>query len=335
LGIDRRGLEKDCEAASKGFRSVFHPNDRQGYQVFTAVFRNILNRVDSFLWFPAFSETSALEGLVAVVNRNSDRLGGLEAQFKAWPLVPCPVVRISWSSEVPRDCVWAFDSYPSAVSDTQKWVEGTLCRLKLCPYTAGLSRAAVGLEAVNIPKGSIAIRQCTKVNVSAASVLAGMFWEGVSELATLSQQQVATLLLIAPAVYDKNFEEFVSTCDDLIEPSVQATKADQIVGRAWFHPLYDTKVVGHSSILPGHALPSNMVEGFVQEQVIADKKPNTEDIARANNAVRRTPHATINLLRRSQLKAAKQVEAVSSGSKPNSIYVRNVLRILADGSLLR
>jgi hypothetical protein len=78
-----------------------------------------------------------------------------------------------------------------------------------------------------------------------------------------------------------------------------------------------------------------MVEGFVNQYTNdSHKQPNQDTIARANDAVRWTPHATINLLRRSQLTAAKQVEAASSNKKPNAVYARNVLRIIDDRTLL-
>jgi 16S rRNA C967 or C1407 C5-methylase (RsmB/RsmF family) len=77
-----------------------------------------------------------------------------------------------------------------------------------------------------------------------------------------------------------------------------------------------------------------MVKGFV-EKYNADCVPDEAVIAHANDAVRWTPHATINLLRRSQLSAAKKLEAAAPNSKPNAIYARNVLRIIEDTTLLQ
>lgn len=77
-----------------------------------------------------------------------------------------------------------------------------------------------------------------------------------------------------------------------------------------------------------------MVKGFV-EKYNTDSILDEAAIAHANDAVRWTPHATINLLRRSQLTAAKTLEAAASNSKPNAIYARNVLRIIKDKTLLQ
>ena len=148
------------------------------------------------------------------------------------------------------------------------------------------------------------------------------------------EEEVATSLLLAPAVYDNKFVEFAAVCDDLIEASVQVVHADQIVGRAWFHPNYNAACVGHNTIIPGHALPATMVQGFIDTTMSESTgRPSLERVAQANDAVRWTPHATINLLRRSQLNAAKQVEASSTNKKPNAIYARNVVKILADQKL--
>jgi hypothetical protein len=77
-----------------------------------------------------------------------------------------------------------------------------------------------------------------------------------------------------------------------------------------------------------------MVQGFLNHYYGNDISYSRETLARANDAVRWTPHATINLLRRSQLSAAKKVEASAPNKKPNAVYARNVLRIIDDNKLL-
>ena len=230
-----------------------------------------------------------------------------------------------------------------AIRETEQWVDDTLCRLHLCPYTASLQKAAIGLETAGVYHGPVVVQHSqTKFSIDchAAAVLAAAFWEGVTLLAKEPQESVATLLIVGPESYDSDFEEFVAVCDELIEPCVQAVGACDIIGRAWFHPRYCAASIGqltHDTILPGHALPACMVEGFVHQYYNTNDShnhPNPEMIARANDAVRWTPHATINLLRRSQLAAAKQVEAAAANKKPNAVYARNVLRIIDDGMLL-
>jgi hypothetical protein len=191
---------------------------------------------------------------------------------------------------------------------------------------------------MGVQEGPIVVRHSGDDTFSStippAILLARAFWHGVTELAETPECKVATLLIVAPPIYDSQFLEFSAVFDNLLEPSIQATGAEAIVGRAIFHPRYDSEQIGHTSVLPGHALPASMVEGFLNKYVEDDaKKPDRKAIAKANDAVRWTPHATINLLRRSQLTAAKEAEAASANKKPNWIYARNVLRILKSGIL--
>jgi hypothetical protein len=136
--------------------------------------------------------------------------------------------------------------------------------------------------------------------------LAQAFWLGVQALAQTWEEKTSTLPVVAPFFYDDQFLEFAETFDKLLEPSLQATGAEAIVGRALFHPTYDSDLIGHDQVLPGHALPAKMVDGFLDRYLTEDestdnkKKPDLTSIAKANDAVRWTPHATINLLRRSQ-----------------------------------
>ena len=332
-----QALRKDCEARSvEG--CIWCCDSTQGYQVATALFQTLAaGRNCTTVWFPRFSDTEVLEGLKRAVNDNAIRLGGVTLQVLAWPRAPCNGMQVLWPVPSPRENLMVEPpteaSREASVSATETWVEGTLCRLGLCPYTASLLRAAVGLESSNVKDGPIVIRPpLYQVDASAASLLAAAFWEGVTEIATTSEQVVATLLLIAPSVYDGDFREFAAACDELIEVTLQVVKADQIVGRAWFHPNYDAASIGHDEIIAGHALPASMVQGFIATIMAGSfpEPPSLQFVAKANDAVRWTPHATINLLRRSQLVAAKQVEAASSNKKPNAVYARNVMKILAD-----
>ena len=224
-----------------------------------------------------------------------------------------------------------------------------------------MQRAAVGLESVGVKEGPIVVRHaCTDIRATtsvhpsytAAALIANAFWKGVSEVANKSEEDVATFLIVGPSWYDSEFVEFAKTFDDLIEPSVQATQSQTIVGRAIFHSCYESALIGHTELLPGHALPARMVAGFVDKYLTEDderanskpecqphptpnqrNRPDLESIEKANDAVRFTPHATLNLLRRSQLTASKIAEAESAKSRPNWIYARNVLRILKDDKL--
>lgn len=334
-------LRNECQLLSHG-SFAWETNVVEGYEVATKVFQAIADEERSSsrttLWFPSVKDKHVVESLEGVVGANCNRLGLKAVKSSSWPEVPTIMMELSWSNDCTELCDRGdeFDArIATAVANTQQWVDETLCRLSLCPYTASLQRAAIGLETEGVKEGPVIVRHSSthSRNARPAATLAAAFWNGVSELAYEPEENVATLLVIGPESYDSDFVNFATVCDELIEPSVQAVGATHIVGRAWFHPKYDAEAIGHSTILPGHALPSSKVNEFVKKYN-HDSIPNKELIAHANDAVRWTPHATINLLRRSQLTAAKTAEAAATNSKPNAIYARNVLRIIEDETLL-
>jgi len=341
LGLGQeKALRNECERVGKGI-FAWEPKVSKGYEVATKVFEAIANEDRSSsrmtMWFPSVKDKSVVEAITSVVQDNCDRLGLDAVKASSWPDAPATMIYISWTT----DCAEViskdneFESrVKAAIVDTERWVDDTLCRLALCPYTASLQRAAIGLETAGVTEGPVIVRHsyAASFNACRAASLAASFWRGVSELANEPEGEVATLLVIGPEPYDSDFVSFAAVCDELIEPSVQAVGATDVIGRAWFHPLYRAASIGHSTILPGHALPAAMVKGFVNKYNGGDSTPSSETIAHANDAVRWTPHATINLLRRSQLTAAKTVEAAAANSKPNAVYARNALRIIDDAT---
>lgn len=339
-------LRNECEQATVGEDGsfVWEPNVSEGYEVATKVFEAIANDNRSslriILWFPSLKDDNTLKPLTQVITNNAALLQLSGARSASWPEAPATMMELSWDNDhaelVCRDEEFE-GRIQSSVAATEQWVDDTLCRLALCPYTASLQRAAIGLESADVSEGPIVVRHSSLSSDYACdpAVLAYSFWQGVSELATTPEQDVATLLVIGPESYDTDFLSFATVCDELIEPSLQAVGATEIVGRAWFHPLYHAESIRHDTVLPGHALPSSMVEDFVKHYTTDSSSiPSSETIAKANDAVRWTPHATINLLRRSQLTAAKTLEAAAANSKPNAVYPRNALRILDDKTLL-
>ncbi len=393
-----KGLQRDCQnfirrTSGDSLGVSWEPLAVEGYQVANVLFDKIAlgpplqkdsnsaivnkdERTSSttngvVVCFPRCLDhiTQRLQLLVDVINANCEQLGYVRATCLLWPKSPCTMMKLSWDPHQSRSKynaerlgVSQTVAIESTIIKTRDWVDHTLCRLRFCPYTASMERAAVGLETVNVSEGPIGIRHSLSaigkvanvsdgnlegeadvrenaVEIPAAALLVSAFWKGVCEMATLPENDVATLLIIAPPCYDQDFRAFCGVCDNLIEPSVQAVRAQDLVGRAWFHPQYEAALVGHSIILPGHALPAAMVQTFVQIHYPPDQTkalstmPDALDlptIAKANDMVRWTPHATINLLRRNQLSAAKQVEAILPNPRPNYVYARNVVRIVQE-----
>lgn len=325
-------LRDECAAAAAG-ASRFEPRVEHSHEVAAVVLEAVARGDDATttLWFPGVEDAAVVAAVAGVVAANADALGS-SAAARRWPSAPAPGVALSPSggeaAAEDRGDVGLFNSTRAsdgaAVEASLRWVDDTLGALRLCPYTRGRARGAVGLEGVGVASGPV---RAVAAAPGAAS-LAAAFFRAVGELTTTPERDLATTLLVSPA-YDGDFLGFVGVCDGVVEPLVAATGAAAVVGRAWFHPSYEAAAVGHDALKPGHALPSAVVRPFVEKYGAGDP-PSDDALAAANDAVRRSPHATINLLRRSQLDAAQRLEAAlpPERRRPNRVYAANVQTFL-------
>ena len=356
----RRRLEKYCgivdqNASSDGISFRWEPHMRESYEVANVIFHEIARANRSLLHqalfsFPSMSNPDDLDKLAAVLQTEKCRhlLGLEEAHAELYPTSPAPYMCIKFSTCVPTsddDNCDPATLTDSASSATKSWVNNFLGKYRLCPYTSSVSHAAVGLPSVGVPVGGVHVRVSTSestdtgetkrsYNIQRASGLVHAFWSEVVTLMHSPQEEWATSLVVFPE-FDSDFESFVDVCDKILEPAITATQSTTKIGRAWFHPRYDADSVGHSDVIAGHAVPNEMVEGFIKSSLHPpDGKDNQvlleyDEVIQANNRVRQTPHATINILRRSQLIAAAEYEKGLGDKKPkaNSIYVRNTIRL--------
>lgn len=325
-------LRRDCE---KYMRSDANPiwaaHKTCNWDVAHALFDAIERRQSEEVWFPSSNDELALRRLVGVVRHNAARLGLASVRSSHWPRTPAPRVELIYDEIEARNS----SAYDGVQCSTEQWVDEVLGRERLCPYTESKSKAAVGLP--DVSPGPVEIVVCTEGAASATAQV----WRSVSDLATQPETSVATVLIAVPA-YDDDFDSFSMMCDELIEASLQAMGVTPLVGRAWFHPKYDaSKVHDHDerAFKPGHALPAATVADFVH-QYYPKSDLSLSQIATFNDLVRRTPHATINLLRRSQLIAAQRAEkkralVSNNGHKPNAVYARNVLHLAAQAQRRR
>ena len=354
----RLSLREQCDVRFPSSASIWADDIAEGHEATARVFDVMLNAssTNACVWMPKMKSREALQmlsKLVVVLNDNTEMLGGWTASLLNWPQAATTGIVLANAKEAAADVIGS--TYPvaldttqqnNAITDTELWVNSTLCGLGLCPYTASMTKAAIGLDSVDVSSGPIVVRHASSTLSSSlcngdrtcepsdAVILGASFWNAVVDLARRPETEVATFLLIAPPRYDHHFEDFVATCDNLLERSCKAVAADSIIGKAWFHPSYNSSVVGQDSILPGHALPARMVKEFVDRYFSDVEGLDLAAVSRANDAVRHTPHATVNLLRRSQLRASKEAEAASlKGGKegrPNFIYAQNVRRMTAE-----
>lgn len=369
-------LRRECsDAAAKvdtDAKSLFEAHVKEGYQLAKTVFEHMVSgseeRKPAFIWLPSCANHQGeVERLTSVINDNSDLLGGISASFAHWPDEPASVIALSWSElDTSYDLSNLFYEPEStevvrqAIHVTEQYVDNTLVRLRLCPYTQSLQRAAIGLESVGVQAGPVGVRHAANIfdqgsmsvtkKASPAAVLATLYWQGVTDLIDKPQQELSTYLLVAPSCYDEDFQEFLYVCDALIEKTVNLSRG--VVGRVWFHPKYSLQDVEQAGTSRGgHAPPLEELRYLFDKNSMA--RPSPDDMARAHDKTRQTPHATINLLRTgnvfplvfpldlfqhskklnivisctAQLKAAESKDTKENRSKT---FIRNVVRILED-----
>lgn len=344
----------------------WEPHIRESYEVADAIFQEVarvtrerncnihqrskIRECQVVLSFPSMAMPEHLVSLAGVFqSEKSKKMLGLEdASVELSPSSPAPYLRITFTSAIEnfveiRDERLSDADIPahSARLATNHWVNNFLGKYRLCPYTSSITRAAVGLSSVGVPVGAVHV-QVASSNTENARIwnysqlktaeLVSAFWSEVVTLTNSTQEQWSTSLVVFPE-FDSEFKIFVDICDNLLEPTILATQSQDLIGRAWFHPTYDADTVGHTEVIAGHAVPHKMVVGFMKSfhsTIEADEGLiDYEELKKSNNRVRQSPHATINILRRSQLTAAGEYESGlgKKKPKPNSIYVRNAIRL--------
>lgn len=341
----RQSLEEHCiKNIDASIR--WEPQITESYEAAQVIFQEVAqrgNKSSCLISFPCVTSPADLDKLSSVLQSSKcKQLLGLDSvECELYPSSPAPFIHIKFDTSAIDDDAIAEDyagDAKNAVSATKIWLKEFLGKYRLCPYTSSASRAAVGLASVGVPVGGVHI-QVTEPTTHAsgrtikAARIVDAFWAEVVLLMKSSQDEWATSLVVVPE-YDDDFKSFVEVCDGIIEPTVVATQATEVIGRAWFHPRYDADLVGHTEVIAAHAVPHKMVEGFMNSLNAESGTGNAEtiefeELATANNLVRRTKHATINILRRSQLDAAAEYEKGLGAKrpKPNSIYVRNAIRL--------
>ena len=336
-----QSLEEHCNRNKDASVVRWEPQITKSYEAAQVIFQEVAqsgNKQSSIISFPCVTRPEDLDKLSSVLQSSKcKQLLGLDSVLcELYPSSPAPYIHIKYDRSVNRDVLaeeYSGDT-ENAASATKSWLKDFLGKYRLCPYTSSASRAAVGLASVGVPVGGVHI-QVSEPTATAtkAARLCDAFWTEVVTLMQSSQDEWATSLVVFPE-YDDDFQSFVEVCDDIIEPVVVATQSTEVIGRAWFHPNYDADLVGHTDVIAGHAVPHKMVEGFMNSLNLESGGGNGETIefdqlATSNNLVRHTPHATINILRRSQLNAAAEYEKGLGARrpKPNSIYVRNAIRL--------
>jgi len=245
-------------------------------------------------------------------------------------------------------------SHEVVTARTKSWVKRILVELGICPFTKSVTMSGQGLADVGVPVGSIAYHTSWASSVTAAGVceLMADTWEaidGMLKAGPKGKSGVSSILLAAPG-FDENFALWSGPVFALLESGVLVAQAEKEIGVVCFHPSYATP---DGSSFPGfghmHSVPrlekwltayrteqQNKVEILRQRESVSNAKVlgrdlssavcpalSTEEVAAGGAWQRRTPHATINVLRADQLEAAE-----GRRSSPK-LYAENILKLVA------
>ena len=285
--------------------------------------------------------------------------GLLSCTYQVVKTVPTVTMKTSDSSLQPttEGNSVAASTYDHALvtARTKSWVKRVLVQLGICPFTKSTTMSGQGLSDVGVPVGSIAYHTSFASSLSAAGVcqLMADTWDAISGMLMAGpegKKGVSSILLAAPE-FDEDFALWSGPVFALLEAGVLAAQATKDIGVVCFHPLYATP---DGSSFPGfghmHSVPrlEKWMISYRAEQLEAVEKRrqnlkessdelenqidlssavcpelNTDEIAAGGAWQRRTPHATINVLR------ANQLEAAEGRRSTPKLYAENILKLVA------
>lgn len=260
----------------------------------------------------------------------------IRASFSLQSDVPCLVLTPPSKLQVPPGKRFSAEV---TENQTRSWVQRVLVDLAICPFTKSKMFSGQGLADVGVPVGRIAY------HTSSASSLVPLLrdtWHAIQRMihaGPKGRSGVSSILLAAPA-YNSDFDLWSGPVFGVLEASVVACRMESQIGVVCFHPQYATP---DGTTFPGfghmHSLPrlqqwfrectqpnkrsANDLEEAALDTAV-DLSP--EQIAAGGAWQRRTPHATINVLRADQLQAAE------SRRNTPQMYTRNIQTLMQIGN---
>jgi hypothetical protein len=257
--------------------------------------------------------------------RPRDSCRGVTVEYLAENKVPVVLIERQMeevvSSEIP-------DSNTSKVikQHTQAWVKRILVELGICPFTKTTKMSGQGLMDLGISPGSIAYHS-SFAKVDQICFLMADTWEAISDMIAAGpsgKEGVSSILLAAPD-FDDDFDLWSGPIFAMLEAGVLAASAEKEVGIVCFHPKYATP---DGSSWPGfghmHSVPR------LKTWLLEDEPScplSDEEIAAGGAWQRRTPHATINVLRADQLSAAE------GRRKSIHLYSENIRKLVGGNGI--
>ncbi|KAL3922503.1 MAG: hypothetical protein SGILL_002168 [Bacillariaceae sp.] len=214
----------------------------------------------------------------------------------------------------------------------RKWVRRMLVEQGICPFTKSDRMSGQGLTDLGVPVGSIAYH--TSFQGEAIGLFADT-WKAILDMIEAGpngrEGGVSSILLAAPA-FDDDFEYWAGPIFAMLEASVVAAQAEAEIGVVCFHPRYATP---DGTTFPGfghmHSVPrlKRWYQEYAENARISKRQStitlsdlDTEGIAAGGAWQRRTPHATINVLR------ANQLEVAEARRESSIMYTENIEKLV-------
>ena len=206
---------------------------------------------------------------------------------------------------------------------TEAFVARVLVGLRQCPFTASPREAGVGLEEFGVHGAPILYAHSRRTS---APRLVSDVWRTLGEFLAKGEAAYSSVLLTAPA-FDEDLETWVEAVFPLLEESLVAARVSRDIGIVCFHPRYETPsekwLATHRF---GHMYAPTTLRRYCAEAGADDLAAlPDDDLLYYSSYMRRSPHATINVLWSRQLAAAEQ-RRESAG-----FYARNLRRLVDNG----
>lgn len=209
---------------------------------------------------------------------------------------------------------------------TKAWVKRVLVKMQICPFTKSTTKSGQGLGDVGVPVARIAYHYSNALQYQFPLILADT-WEAISDMIQAGpsgKDGVSSILLAAPE-FDCDFSLWAGPLFAMLEAGVSSARAEPLIGVVCFHPEYKTPD-GQSWPGFGHMHSVPRLSKWLKEN--DEEIYNTvdeRDVSAGGAFQRRTPHATINVLR------AEQLEAAEGRRSTGILYSMNIRRLYEEG----
>ena len=213
-----------------------------------------------------------------------------------------PVLEFSRTKATPITQPREWPDHATIAQRTKAWVQRVLVEQGICPFTKSTRVSGQGLAELGVPVGKIAYH--TSYATSLLPLLADM-WQAMADMIAAGpsgSNGVSSILLAAPE-YDDQLDLWSGPIFTILETCVVVAQAEAALGVVCFHPRYATP---DGSTWPGfghmHSVPR--LQTWLREDD-PECPFSLDEIAAGGAWQRRTPHATLNVLRADQLAAAE------------------------------